>query len=82
MRAGLADPKLRADVVGGGRDWAGYELVEQTVCSLLPGWHSHGIRGAEDIHPEGLAARLRDEIGDDGSLMLDPLFGAWTRLQP
>jgi hypothetical protein len=79
VRAGLDGPEIRPDlVVGGAHQWEGYELVEETVRSLLPGWLRLGIDGAERIAPDGLAARLREEIGDHGSFMLYPLIGAST----
>jgi hypothetical protein len=77
VRAGLGEPEICPDlVVGGPRRWDGYDLVEETVRSLLPGWLRLDIDGAEQIAVDGLAARLRDEIGDHGSLMLYPLIGA------
>jgi SAM-dependent methyltransferase len=80
-RAGLPDPEIRAElIVGGGQDWDGYDLAEATVRSLVPGWRKRGIDGAEELEPDGLAARLREEIGPQGSVMLFPLIGAWTRL--
>jgi 2-polyprenyl-3-methyl-5-hydroxy-6-metoxy-1,4-benzoquinol methylase len=79
VRAGIGEPEIRTDlVVGGPHGWEGHELVEETVRSLLPGWLRLGIDGAERIAPDGLAARLREELGDHGSLMLYPLIGAWT----
>jgi hypothetical protein len=81
VAAGLAAPEIRADVVvGGGQHWEGYELVEETVRSLRPGWLRLGIDGADQLTPDGLAARLRAEVGEHGLVMLYPLIGAWTRL--
>ena len=38
LNAGLPDPDIQATVLMGGREaWEGYELVEATVGSLLPG---------------------------------------------
>ena len=77
VRAGLAEPEIRADlVVGGGPDWAGFELVETTVRSLRPGWLRLGVDGADEIEPDGLADRLRAEIGRDGLLAMYPLINA------
>jgi len=82
LNAGLPDPDLRSEwVVGGGREWEGFDLVEATVKNLLPGWLELGVDGAELLQPDGLAERLREEIGDHGSLTMYPLIGAWTRVR-
>jgi SAM-dependent methyltransferase len=81
LSAGLPEPAIRGElVVGGGAHWPGFELLEETMRSVLPLWRQSGIEGADQIEVDGLAARLRSEVGEDGSIMLYPLVGAWTRL--
>jgi ubiquinone/menaquinone biosynthesis C-methylase UbiE len=82
LRAGLNDPTIQSDVVVvSGKDLDGYELIEQTVRSLLPGWLRRGVEGSDRLNSRDLGTRLRNEIGDHGAIMLYPLIGAWTRLE-
>jgi hypothetical protein len=81
LRAGLGEPALSAEVlIGGGRGWPGFAYVEATIRSLIETWTRAGLEGAEDLVLDGLAARIEREIGDEGTVILQPFAGAWARV--
>jgi len=79
--AGLPAPQM----VSNGRVEAGensfaYEYMAETLRSLLPLMERAGIVSAEELGPDTLAERLRQEaLANDACLMLPPLVGAWSR---
>ena len=77
--AGLGDPEILTELAIGGGDDA-CRLVEATIRSLLPGWQRRNFEGAHDINPQGLAERIRHEIGEHGTIALYPLIGGWARV--
>ncbi len=80
--AGLPPPQLRLQaVIGGGPDWPGYEVVAETLRSLLPRLVELGVTTAEEVNLDGLAARLGAEVeAARGVVTLPPTVGAWSRL--
>jgi SAM-dependent methyltransferase len=80
LRAGLGDPHLSAEaLVGGGPNWPGFDFIEATIRSLMPTWIRAGIEGADLIVLDGLAERIRQEVGDEGTVTMHPHVGAWVR---
>jgi protein-L-isoaspartate O-methyltransferase len=80
LRAGLGEPDLRTEALtGGGPGWPGFELIETTSRSLLPTWLREGVVGAKELTLDGLAERIEREIGDQGTVMMQPHVGAWVR---
>lgn len=79
--AGLPPPQVRLQaVMGGGLDWPGYEVVAETLRSLLPRLVELGITTVEEANPDGLAARLGAEVASArGVVMLPPTVVAWSR---
>jgi hypothetical protein len=78
--AGLPAPTMRIDTpVGGGVAWLGYELVAETVRSLLPMLTALGIVDADEVDVDTLADRLRDEIvASNAAQPLSSVYGAWA----
>jgi ubiquinone/menaquinone biosynthesis C-methylase UbiE len=81
LRAGLARPEMiLAGRVEGGAGSPAYELVAETVRSLLPMMERLGVATADTVQPDTLAARLEAEICAGGGVtMPPPLIGAWAR---
>jgi SAM-dependent methyltransferase len=81
LEAGLPGPQLMLEaVIGGGPDWPGYELLEETVRSLLPALEQMGRIDAKKIQIDTLAARLRHEVVErKGVHMFPMMIGAWSR---
>lgn len=82
QQAGLPAPTLRVDAAaGGGADWEGYQLLEDTLRSLLPALQKIAPEIVAKIQIETFAARLRDDITrQQGAMMLVPVVGAWAKL--
>ena len=69
----------RAGLKGGAGSPA-YELMAQTVGSLLPMMERLGMATSADVELETLAARLEAEAcAGGGVVMPPPLIGAWAR---
>lgn len=81
LAAGLPAPQLRMDtLVGGGRDFAGYEYLADLVHSVLPLMERLGVATAAEVDIDTLADRLRDEVvSSGGCIALQPLIGGWSR---
>jgi SAM-dependent methyltransferase len=80
LNAGLGDPHLSAEaLVGGGPNWPGLDLIEETLRSLIPAWTREGVEGADRIVLDGLAKRIGREVGDEGTVIMHPFVGAWAR---
>ena len=79
--AGLPSPQMHGDLIlGGGREFAGYEYLAGVVRSILPLMERFGVATAEEVDVDGLAGRLRDEFVDArGTLGLQLLVGASAR---
>ena len=80
-RAGLPRPEMRLEGrVEGGAGSAAYELMAQTVRSLLPMMERLGVATPSEVDVETLAARLEAEACDGGGVVMPPpMIGAWAR---
>ena len=59
--SGLAETKIHMDtIVGAGVDFPGYEIIAESMRSILPLLESSGIASPEEVGVETLAQRLRD----------------------
>jgi SAM-dependent methyltransferase len=79
--AGLGAPTMRDEsVVGGGRDFAGYEWLAGVARSLAPMMAKSGIADVSDLSLDTLADRLRDDtVASDAVVWTPSLVGAYTR---
>jgi SAM-dependent methyltransferase len=79
--AGLPAPQVRMDGnCGGGPDFVGYELVAETVRTLLPAIERCGIATAAEVDVETLAERMRAEVVAGGGAISPSVFwGVWSR---
>jgi SAM-dependent methyltransferase len=81
LGAGLPEPHLTAEApIGGGPGWIGFDYMERTVRSLSVMWRRAGVEGVDEIVLDGLAARIEQEVGEEGTVMLQPFVGAWVRI--
>ena len=82
VAAGLPRPQtLQMARVEHGPDASGYAWIEQLTRTLLPVMEQTGVATRAEVDVDHLAARLRAEAVEKGSvLVLPPLIGAWTRL--
>ncbi|SRR5579884_205816 len=83
LNAGLPAPQLHCDAfVGAGSDWGWYEIIAESVRSLLPVILKYGIATAEEIGIDTLAERCREAMVSQRSVAIGPSYiSAWTRLQ-
>ena len=66
--------------IGGGPNWPGYELFEETIRSLLPALEKMGRIDPAKTQLDTLAARLRAAVVDkQGVHMMPMMIGAWSR---
>lgn len=79
--AGLPAPQVRMEGNGGGGpDWGGYDLVAETVRTLLPAIERYGIATAAEVDVETLAERMRGEVVAGGGVISPSVFwGVWAR---
>jgi ubiquinone/menaquinone biosynthesis C-methylase UbiE len=80
-QAGLPGPQMILEGrVEGGAGSMSYELMAQTVRSLLPVMERLGVATAAEVDVDRLAARLESQnCNAGGVLMPPPLIGAWAR---
>jgi ubiquinone/menaquinone biosynthesis C-methylase UbiE len=80
-QAGLPDPEMILEGrVEGGAGRTSYELMAQTIRSLLPMMERLRVATAAEVDVETLAARLEAETCSAGGvLILPPMIGAWSR---
>ncbi|GHO99384.1 hypothetical protein KSF_094320 [Reticulibacter mediterranei] len=81
-RAGLPLPQLGLDAIAGaGEQWEeGYDLVAETLRSLLPIIVQFGITTEKEADVETYAERLRAEAVSQHKLVVGPMMiSAWTR---
>jgi hypothetical protein len=73
---------MRMDaMVGGGPDFAAYEIVTDVVRSLLPAMEKLGIVTVAEVDVATLADRIRDDVVAGKGVALSPgLIGAWSRV--
>jgi SAM-dependent methyltransferase len=81
LGAGLAAPAMRDEsVVGGGRDFGGYEWLAGVAGSLAPLMTKLGIADTVELGLETLADRLRDDaVAADAVVWTPSLVGAYAR---
>jgi hypothetical protein len=81
QRAGLPRPEMHLEGrVDAGAGSAAYDLMAQTVRSLLPTMDRLGVATPSEVDVDTLAARLEEEVcGGGGVVMLPPMIGAWAR---
>jgi SAM-dependent methyltransferase len=81
MDAGLPLPAMRFEAVMDGReDSPSFQLLADTLASLLPKAVEYGIATAEDFDTDSLPARLSAERKALGYAMLTlPMVAAWCR---
>ena len=82
LDAGLPAPQLHCDAfVGAGPDWGWYDVIAETIRSLLPVIIRYGIATAEEIGIETLAERCREAMDRQRSVAIGPSYiSAWTRI--
>ena len=82
VEAGLPFPCVECRPwTGGGPGSAIYEYVAETVRSLLPSLHEHGIASPDEVQIETLAERMEQEAVALHSILIGvPVISAWTRL--
>jgi SAM-dependent methyltransferase len=80
QEAGLPTPTLRVDtLVMAGPESPMYQLIANTIRSLLPSMECFGVATMEVVGVETLAARLRKEVlAAQGFSLWPPLIGAWV----
>jgi ubiquinone/menaquinone biosynthesis C-methylase UbiE len=80
QNAGLPAPALRLDAaLSGGPDSKAYEVLPEIVRSLLPAMEGLGIATAEEVDPESLSFRIREEVLANNGIVISPsLIGAWA----
>jgi ubiquinone/menaquinone biosynthesis C-methylase UbiE len=81
LRAGLPRPEMRLEGrVEGGAGAAAYDLLAQTVRSLLPLMERLGVATPSEVDVDTLAARLEEEACHGGGVVMPPpMIGAWAR---
>jgi SAM-dependent methyltransferase len=83
LAAGLEAPLIRVDaLMGGSRDFVEAFAIfgAETVRTVLPLLIKGGIATEEEVEVETLAARWREEVLGQGSVIRSYLFmGAWAR---
>ncbi len=82
LAAGLPAPQMiLGGRVEGGAQSPAFELMANTLRSLLPIGERLGVMTARDVEVDTLADRLRQEaVAATACLTPPPLVGAWTRL--
>lgn len=83
LAAGLSAPQLHCDAfVGAGAEWGWYDVIAETIRSLLPVITGQGIASAEEIEMDTLAQRCRDAATSTQSVVIGPSFiSAWTQVR-
>ena len=81
LDAGLPEPKMELNsVVGGGPGWGGYDVMAETLRSMLPLILKLGIATEEEVGIDTLSERLRAETVRGGGVVKAPdLVSAWAR---
>jgi len=81
VEAGLPGPQLMVEAAaGGGPDWPGYELLAETLRSLLPMLEKVTGMDPAKVDIDTLADRVRAAVVEkNGVHMMPIMFGAWSR---
>jgi SAM-dependent methyltransferase len=82
VEAGFPFPQMRlGSLVGTGADWAGYDLLAETLCIILPRLLAYGIVEAGEVDIDTWSQRLRAEVIPQRLFIASGiLVGAWSRL--
>lgn len=80
VACGLPETKLRLDtIIGAGPDFSGYEILAESMRSILPVIESFGIASAQDVGVDTLAQRLRDAaVKANATVVWSPIISAWS----
>jgi SAM-dependent methyltransferase len=80
LAAGLPAPRQRLDaVVGGGPECPVYDHIAEGVESLLPTLEELGIATRDEVEPQTLAQRIRDQVVERNGVAVSlGMVGAWT----
>jgi SAM-dependent methyltransferase len=83
LDADLPAPQLHCDAfVGAGPDWGWYEVIAETIQSLLPVITQYGIATAEEIGIDTLLERCREAMVSQRSVAIGPSYiSAWAYIQ-
>jgi len=80
-QAGLPGPQLGADTPIGRADGHLFQVLAETIRSLLPAIERFGLATAAEVQVDTLAVRLRDEARGSGRPVLgQPLIRAYARM--
>jgi ubiquinone/menaquinone biosynthesis C-methylase UbiE len=81
LSAGLTDLNLHVDTLAGsGPSFPGYEIMADSMRSILPQLERAGITNAREVGPEDLAQRIRDSVLSSSAIVTwSPIFGVWGR---
>jgi SAM-dependent methyltransferase len=81
LAAGLPEPKHRMDaVVGGGPECPVYDHIAEGIQSLLPAMEELGVATRDEVQPETLAQRIREQVMERNGVVVSlGMVGAWTR---
>lgn len=81
LEAGLPGPQMMLEAsIGGGPDWPGYELLAETMRSLMPALQQMGRVDPAKVGIDTVAARLQSAVTErNGVHMMPMMIGAWSR---
>jgi ubiquinone/menaquinone biosynthesis C-methylase UbiE len=82
VEAGLPFPQMRlGSLVGTGPDWAGDDVLAETLCIILPRLVEYGIVEVGEVDLDLWSERLRAEVSPQRLFIASGiLVGAWTRV--
>lgn len=82
LEAGLPAPELHCDAfAGAGPEWGWYDVIAESVRTLLPVIVAQGIATADEIAIDTLAQRCREAaVGQRSVVMAPDYISAWTRV--
>jgi hypothetical protein len=80
VSAGLPGPSMRMDVlIGGGEKFPGYEILADTIQSLLAAMERFSIATAAEVNVLSLAERMREEVMARNGVAFSPaLTDPWV----
>jgi ubiquinone/menaquinone biosynthesis C-methylase UbiE len=81
LAAGLPEPTMIMEaLIGGGSDLARYELIADTIQSILPMMEKFKIVAAGEVDIANLARQMQNEVLAGKGVVVSPgLVGAWSR---
>jgi ubiquinone/menaquinone biosynthesis C-methylase UbiE len=80
ISSGLAETKIHMDtIIGAGPHFPGYEIIAESMRSILPVLDSAGIASLDEVGVETLAERLRDAVVSANAIVTwSPIVSAWA----